>query len=174
EYPIKEDIKQYVDSLKYAGAKNLSIVTKDSERAAKAIAAKSGVKRYFSELTSETLEQTVNSFGKNTVYVGFGKGDSYTFGDDCTKLMYGGFQYDCPSTDGLLLSDSLGCVLKYFNIIKETRALMVENLVLSAAATAVTVLLMLHAPAAVWAGGLAIVLGSWLCSLNTFRMFKKL
>ncbi len=174
EYEIKEDIRQYVDSLKYAGAKNLSIVTKDSERAAKAIAAKSGIKRYYSDLSKTELEQTVNSFGKNTVYIGYGKGDAYAFGDECAKLMYGGFQYDNPTTDGLLLSDHLGSVLKFFNIIKDTRHLVLQNLVLSLLIVAAIVWTAVSAGWAVWAGGLFVITGALLNGANGYRMCKKL
>ena len=174
EYEINDEIRQYVDSLKYAGAKNLSIITRDSERAAKLIASKSGIKRYFSELDSEGIENVVNKFGKNTVYVGYGKGDSYKFSKECVKLMFGGFIHDSKTTDGLLLYDGLGCILKFFNIIKDTRALCVENLILALLNTAILIRLAIPGSSAVVLGGLLVVVFNILMNLNAYRMYKKL
>lgn len=174
EYEIKDEIKQYVDSLKYAGAKNLSIITRDSERATKSIALKSGIKRYFSELDSEGIENVVNKFGKNTVYVGYGKGDSYEFNKECAKLMFGGFLNDSKSTDGLLLSDGLSCILKFFNIVKDTRILGFENLLLAVLNTVILVSFAVSGSNAVVAGGLLVVIFNVLSALNGYRMYKKL
>lgn len=174
ECEIKDEIRQYVDSLKYAGAKNLSIITRDSERATKSIALKSGIKNYFSELDTEGIENVVNKFGKNTVYVGYGKGDSYEFNKECAKLMFGGFLHDSKSTDGLLLSDGLGCILKFFNIIKDTRALGIENLLLAIINTFVLISLATGGSTAVAAGGLLVVVFNTLSYLNSYRMYKKL
>ena len=174
EYEIKDDIRQYISSLKYAGAKNLTVITRDSERAAKDIALKTGIKNYICELDSEGIANIVNKSGKNTVYVGYGKGDSYEFNKECVKLMFGGFVYDSKTTDGLLLSDGFGCILKFFNIIKDTRALFVENFIISALVTGIIISIALHNYFAVPMGGVLILLGTILSGLNCYRMYKKL
>lgn len=174
KYELKEDIRQCVESLKYAGAKNLSVITRDSERVAKQIAAKTGIKGYICELDSKGIEDTVNRFGENTVYVGFGKGDSYDFNPECVKLMFGGFYYDSDRTDGLFLSDSFGCVLKYFNIIKDARKLVTQNLILYAATMGSILGFISSNIGAVAGGGLVIILGIALNQLNTLRFYKKI
>ena len=174
KYDLKEDIRQCVESLKYAGAKNLSVITKDSERVAKQIAAKTGIKGYICELDSKGIEDTVNRFGKNTVYVGFGKGDSYQFNSECVKLMFGGFSYDSKTTDGLFLSDSFGCVLKYFNIIKDARKLVTQNLLLYAATMGSILGFISSNVTAVAGGGFVIILSIALNQLNTLRFYKKI
>ncbi|MBQ3114735.1 MAG: HAD-IC family P-type ATPase [Clostridia bacterium] len=174
KYELKDDIKQSVESLKYAGAKNLYVITRDSERVAKQIAAKTGIKGYICELDSKGIEDTVNKFGKNTVYVGFGKGDSYDFNKECVKLMYGGFCYDTERTDGLLLSDSFGCILKYFNIIKDTRRLVLQNILLYVAALGGLLGLLLSNMYAVLGAGFIVNLGMLINQLNTLRILKKL
>ncbi len=174
KYELKEDIRQCVESLKYAGAKNLSVITRDSERVAKQIAARTGIKGYICELDSKGIEDTVNRFGKNTVYVGFGKGDSYDFNDECVKLMFGGFYYDTDRTDGLFLSDSFGCVLKYFNIIKDARKLVTQNLILYAATMGSILGFISSNIGAVAGGGFVIILSIALNQLNTLRFYKKI
>lgn len=174
EYEIKDEIRQYVDSLKYAGAKNLSIITRDSERATKSIALKSGIKRYFSELDSKGIEDTVNKFGKNTVYVGYGKGDSYEFDKECVKLMYGGFLNDSKTTDGLILSDGLGSILKYFNILKDLRILGIENLVLWLLSLVALSSMAINASMSVVFGGLIVMICGLLINFNCYRIYKKI
>ena len=82
--------------------------------------------------------------------------------------------YDSKTTDGLLLSDGFGCILKFFNIIKDTRALFVENFIISALVTGIIISIALHNYFAVPMGGVLILLGTILSGLNCYRMYKKL
>lgn len=174
EFSLKEDIPRCVDSLKFAGAKNLTVITKDAERTAKEVADKSGIKKYICVEDREGLEKAVRDFGKNTVYVGYGKGESYDFGDECVKLMYGGFRYDNERTDGIILSDSLDCVLKFFNIIKDTRWMIIENIAICVIQLVILLNMLLSGSHAVLLGGILFFVLETLRKLNCFRNLKKL
>lgn len=174
EFSLKEDIPRCVDSLKFAGAKNLTVITKDSERVAKEVADKSGIRKYICVEDKEGIEEQVRAFGKNTVYVGYGKGENYNFGDECVKLMYGGFRMDNEHTDGIILTNSLDSVLKFFNIIKDTRFLLVENIVLSTIQLIVFAVMLFKGSQAVLVGGLLFFIFEGLRKLNCFRILKKL
>lgn len=174
EFSLKEDIPRCVDSLKYAGAKNLTIITKDAERVAKDVADKSGIRKYICAEDKEDIEAKVRAFGKNTVYVGYGKGENYDFGDECVKLMYGGFRVDNERTDGIILTNSLDSVLKFFNIIKDTRFLVAENFVLCVIQLIVFLAMLFNGSRAVLLGGVLFFVLEGLRKLNCFRNLKKL
>ncbi len=174
EYTIKDDISICVNSLKQAGAKNLTIITKDAESIAKDVAEKSGIENYIFEETREGIETRVKEFGKNTVYICYGKSAEYDFGDECVKLMYGGFRYDNDSADGIVVSDSLDSVVKFFNIIKDTRWLIAENLVLCVLQVVVLANLLLTGSQSVLLGGFLFLILEGLRKFNCFRVLKKL
>ena len=173
-YAVKDDIALCVDSLKRAGAKNLTIVTKDVESIAKEVAEKSGIENYISEENREGIETRVKEFGKNTVYIGYGKGGNYDFGDECVKLMYGGFRYDDGSADGIVVSDGLDSILKFFNIIKDTRWLLVENLVLCILQVVWLSHLLISGSQAVLFGGFLFLILEGLRKFNCFRIRSRL
>lgn len=173
-YTIKDDIALCVDSLKRAGAKNLTIITKDAESTAKDVAEKSGIENYIFEETREGIEERVKEFGKNTVYIGYGKGVDYDFGDECVKLMYGGFRYDTGSADGVVVSESLDSILKFFNIIKDTRWLFVENLVLCVLQVLLLVNWLLSGSQSIILGGVMFLILEGARKFNCFRFLKKL
>nr|WP_292166630.1 heavy metal translocating P-type ATPase [Butyrivibrio sp.] len=79
EDPIREEASAVIDKLKDVGFENVVMMTGDSDRTAKAVAAKTGVTRYFSEVLPEDKAAFIRSeheAGRKVVMVGDGINDS--------------------------------------------------------------------------------------------------
>ena len=79
EDPLRKEAKQVVRELKKAGLKKVVMMTGDSERTAKAIAAKVGVDEYYAEVLPEDKAMFVEkekAMGRKVVMIGDGINDS--------------------------------------------------------------------------------------------------
>lgn len=79
EDPLRKEAKQVVRELKKAGLKKVVMMTGDSERTAKAIAAKVGVDEYYAEVLPEDKAKFVEkekTMGRKVVMIGDGINDS--------------------------------------------------------------------------------------------------
>ena len=79
EDPLRKEAKQVVRELKKAGLKKVVMMTGDSERTAKAIAAKVGVDEYYAEVLPEDKAKFVEkekAMGRKVVMIGDGINDS--------------------------------------------------------------------------------------------------
>ncbi|WP_027205661.1 heavy metal translocating P-type ATPase [Butyrivibrio fibrisolvens] len=79
EDPIREEASVVIGKLKDVGFSNVVMMTGDSDRTAKAVAAKTGVTRYFSEVLPEDKAAFIRSeheAGRKVVMVGDGINDS--------------------------------------------------------------------------------------------------
>ena len=77
--PLREEARDVIASLKEAGISKVVMMTGDSERTAKAIAAKAGVDEYYSEVLPEDkasfVEKEKNA-GRKVIMIGDGINDS--------------------------------------------------------------------------------------------------
>ena len=79
EDPLRKEAKQVIRNLKKAGLKKVVMMTGDSERTAKAIAAKVGVDEYYAEVLPEDKAKFVEkekAMGRKVVMIGDGINDS--------------------------------------------------------------------------------------------------
>ena len=79
EDPLRKEAKQVIRDLKKAGLKKVVMMTGDSERTAKAIAAKVGVDEYYAEVLPEDKAKFVEkekAMGHKVVMIGDGINDS--------------------------------------------------------------------------------------------------
>ena len=79
EDPLRKEAKQVIRDLKKAGLKKVVMMTGDSERTAKAIAAKVGVDEYYAEVLPEDKAKFVEkekAMGRKVVMIGDGINDS--------------------------------------------------------------------------------------------------
>ena len=79
EDPLREEAKEVVSRLKQLGIKNVVMMTGDSERTAKTIAAKVGVDHYYAEVLPEDKANFVEqekALGHKVIMVGDGVNDS--------------------------------------------------------------------------------------------------
>lgn len=79
EDPLREEAKEVIQQLKKAGISKLVMMTGDSDRTAKAIAAKVGVDEYYSEVLPKDKADFVNkekALGRKVIMIGDGINDS--------------------------------------------------------------------------------------------------
>ena len=79
EDPLREEAAEVIDSLKRAGIKKVVMMTGDSDRTAKVIAAKVGVDEYYSEVLPEDKAEFVEkekASGRKVIMIGDGVNDS--------------------------------------------------------------------------------------------------
>ena len=79
EDPLREEAKEVIQKLKKAGISKLVMMTGDSDRTAKAIAAKVGVDEYYSEVLPKDKADFVNkekALGRKVIMIGDGINDS--------------------------------------------------------------------------------------------------
>ena len=77
--PIKENTPDVIRDLKAAGFKNIVMMTGDSEKTAKAIAAQAGITEYYSEVLPEDKAHYVEKIkdrGEKVIMIGDGINDS--------------------------------------------------------------------------------------------------
>lgn len=79
EDPLREEAREVIQKLKEAGISKVVMMTGDSDRTAKAIAAKVGVDEYYSEVLPKDKADFVNkekSLGRKVIMIGDGINDS--------------------------------------------------------------------------------------------------
>ena len=172
-YPAKRDLKQCMDSLRFAGVKHLAVLSKDEESAAKEIAGKAGIDDCYYELTQETMMQIVDQFKGRSLGISFGNA-GIGYPEKCAELVYGGFDYDRDGIGGLIIVDDILAVLSYYNIIRDARAMFLQDIFIDLVLKIIIIALFFNFVAYPWIG-VALLMGiDLLTKFNHFWFFKKI
>ena len=172
-YPAKRDLKQCMDSLRFAGVKHLAVLSKDEQDAAKEIAGKAGIDDCYYELTQETMMQVVDQFKGRSLGISFGNA-GIGYPEKCAELVYGGFDYDRDGIGGLIIVDDILAVLSYYNIIRDARAMFLQDIFIDLVLKIIIIALFFNFVAYPWIG-VALLMGiDLLTKFNHFWFFKKI
>ena len=132
EDPIRTEAPEVIEKLHSAGFTNIVMMTGDSDRTAKAVAAKVGVDRYFSEVLPEDKASYVKKMreeGHKVIMIGDGINDAPALAAADTAIaMGGGTDVAIESSDITLLGGRLSAVPDALEVSRATMGAIRLNL----------------------------------------------
>ena len=124
DFEVKKDIRQCVDSLRFAGIKNIAIVTKEVNEYINDIAVKGGIEKIYNLENTAQINEIKRTLADGSVLFSSKKIEET---DGFNIFKYGEFDGVC---EGYVLSDNLSAPVNYVNVMKDCKVVMTYNFVI--------------------------------------------
>lgn len=124
DFEVKKDIRQCVDSLRFAGIKNIAMVTKEINEYINDIAVKGGIEKIYNLENTAQINEIKRTLADGSVLFVSRKTEEV---EGFNVFKYGAFDNIC---DGYVLSDNLSAPVNYVNIMKDCKVVMTYNFVI--------------------------------------------
>ncbi len=177
---IKDDAKQALDDLKKEGVADIAMFTGDNESSAKTVAKELGIKSYKAELLPEeklaALEKIMSSAETKdkVAFVGDGINDSPVIARADVGIAMGALGSDAAveAADVVIMTDHLSKIPEAVNVAKQTRSIVLQNIVFALAVKAVFVALGGFGLANMWQAVFADMGVALIAILNATRVLR--
>ncbi len=177
---IKADAVKGIADLKKAGVKDLIMLTGDSEEQASSVAARLGIKRWYSSLLPhekvEKVEELMQSLekGKRLAFVGDGVNDAPVLMHSDIGISMGAMGSDAAieAADIVLMDDKIEGVAYALAIARRTRKVVIQNIVLALIVKGFFLSLGVFGIATMWEAVIADVGVALAAVLNSTRTMK--
>ena len=133
---IKDDAYKAIDSL-YKMNKRVVILSGDNNKTVEAVAKKLNIKEYYGELLPndkiDKLQSIIDSNDKKVAFVGDGINDAPVLALADTGISMGQIGSDAAieASDVVILNDDLRSLPKMLTIVKKTKRIVYENIIIS-------------------------------------------
>lgn len=124
DFEVKKDIRQCVDSLRFAGIKNIAMVTKEVNEYINDIAVKGGIEKIYNLENTAQINEIKRTVADGAVLFASKKTEET---DGFNVFKYGEYDGVC---EGYVLSDNLSAPVNYVNIMKDCKVVMTYNFVI--------------------------------------------
>ncbi len=167
DYPVREDIRLCIDSLRFAGIKKLCVMSKGTSQFTKDICTKAGIDNVINVENEDQFETIEKSFLQSAIL--FSKGPSEY------EKMFNTIRFGYTEEDVLAytMTDSLTPAINYVNIVKDCKVLMIQNFVISLILKGI-LFSMLAGSQSVIGAVMIIIIGTLVTRFNCVRMINKL
>ncbi len=167
DYPVREDIRLCIDSLRFAGLKKLCVMSEGDSQFVKDISVKAGVDTIINTENEMQMESVMKSFSHSAML--FSKGES------AYEKLFNTIRFGYTEEDVLAytMTDSLNPAINYVNIVKDCKVLMIQNAVISIIIEGILIS-MLAGSQSVIGAIIMIVIAALVTRLNCVRMINKL
>ncbi|MGL6174726.1 MAG: heavy metal translocating P-type ATPase [Cellulosilyticaceae bacterium] len=175
---IKEDSETAIKAFKARGIKQVIMLTGDKEEVAQDIGKKVGVDQVYAELLPQDkvmqVEQILES-GAKVAFVGDGINDAPVLARADVGIAMGGIGSDAAveASDIVLLNDDLSSIGEALTIAKQTKHIVIQNIVLALGTKLIVIILGLMGVASMWLAIFADVGVSLLAIMNSIRILMK-
>lgn len=171
---LKSGAKEMIKGLKNAGINTL-MLTGDNEIAAKAVANKLGIDRFYAGLLPEQkLELLERELGRGVVaFVGDGVNDAAALARADVGIAINAQDAAASAADVVIINGDIRALSKALGIAKRSRGIAWENIIFALTSKAVIMVLGTVGLAGIWAAVFADVGVSLLCVLNAMRAGRK-
>jgi len=174
---LKERVSQGLSQLRYAGIKEMVMVSGDRKEIVEKLALKLKFDAYHADLLPEEKMSIVERYGKNQIigFVGDGINDAPSLASANIGISMGALGSDAAieASDVVIMNDDITSIAKALSISKAARAISIENITLALAAKVSILILALLGLANIWAAVFADVGITMLAILNSIRVLKK-
>ena len=178
---IKNDSEKAISDLKRIGVKKIIMLTGDDEKISKGVAEKLGVDEYYSQLLPhqkvEKLEQINSEKQHNSklLFVGDGINDAPVLARADIGVAMGGIGTDAAieAADVVLMTDEPSKIVEAIRIAKETKRIVIQNIVISLAIKIAFLILGAFGIAGMWEAVFGDVGVALIAVLNAMRILKK-
>lgn len=147
---LREESKAVIARLKQMGVKRVVMLTGDSERVARAVAAEAGVDEYYADLLPEDKVRLMRKLaqGEHVAMVGDGTNDAPALASATVGIAMGaaGSDVALESADIVLMANDLKKIPYTIALSHHTKRIMVQNLTFAAGVIVVMVLATLFLP----------------------------
>lgn len=171
---LKSGAKEMIEGLKNAGINTL-MLTGDNEIAAKAVAKKLGIDRFYAGLLPEQkLDLLERELGGGVVaFVGDGVNDAAALARADVGIAINAQDVAASAADVVIINSDIRALSKAFCIAKRSRGIAWENITFALGSKIVIMVLGVLGLAGIWAAVFADVGVSLLCVLNAIRAGRK-
>lgn len=147
---LRPESREVVASLKKMGVRRVVMLTGDSERVARAVAAEAGVDEYYADLLPEDKVRLMRKLaqGEHVAMVGDGTNDAPALATATVGIAMGaaGSDVALESADIVLMSNDLKNIPFTIALSRQTKRIMLQNLIFAGAVIVVMVLATLLLP----------------------------
>jgi Cd2+/Zn2+-exporting ATPase len=177
---IKDDALDVVEHLKKIGIREVIMLTGDNSNAAKVVADKLSIDKYYFSLLPEQkveiLETIIGSTksGEKVAFVGDGINDAPVLARADTGIAMGALGSDAAieTADVVLMTDHPSKVAEAIQIARLTKRIVIQNIVLSLGVKGIVLLLGIAGVASMWAAVFADVGVALLAVMNSARALR--
>ncbi len=178
---IKEDSKKAVSDLKKTGIKRTVMLTGDNDSTAFAIAEQLNIDEYHANLLPdkkvELLEKlcTENKTNGKVIFVGDGINDAPVLARSDIGVAMGGIGSDAAieAADVVIMTDEPSKITESLKIAKQTKAIVIQNILISFIIKGIFLLLGALGYASMWQAVFGDVGVALIAVLNSMRLIKK-
>lgn len=175
---IKEDSESAIKAFKARGIKQVIMLTGDKKEVAQDIGKKVGVDQVYAELLPQDKVSQVESIletGAKVAFVGDGINDAPVLARADVGIAMGGIGSDAAveASDIVLLNDELSSIGEALTIAKQTKHIVIQNIVLALGTKLIVIILGLMGVASMWLAIFADVGVSLLAIMNSIRILMK-
>ena len=144
DFEVKKDIRQCVDSLRFAGIKNIAMVTKEVNEYINDIAVKGGIEKIYNLENTAQINEIKRTVADGSVLFASRKTEET---DGFNLFKYGDFDGVC---EGYVLSDNLSAPVNYVNIMKDCKVVMTYNFVIGIIMQIIVMLMAYNLTHSIW------------------------
>lgn len=178
---IRQESFTFSKDLEKVGIKEIIMLTGDEEATAKSVADQLGIKKVFANLMPqdklEILEETLAGKSKNekVIFIGDGINDAPVLARADIGVAMGGIGSDAAveAADIVFMRDNPASLLDALKVAKDTRNIVVQNIVLALGLKTLVMILGLFGLASMWEAVFADVGVALLAILNSVRILAK-
>lgn len=168
DFEVKKDIRQCVESLRFAGIKNIAIVTKEVNEYINDIAVKGDIEKIYNLENTAQINEIKRTLAESSVLFAPRKTEET---DGFNVFKYGEIDSVC---EGYVLSDNLSAPVNYVNIMKDCKVVMTYNFVIAAIMQIIVMLMAYNMTTSVWLMVLVMIGMKKLQKINCINLINKI
>ena len=168
DFEVKKDIRQCVESLRFAGIKNIAIVTKEINEYINDIAVKGGIEKIYNLENTAQINEIKRTLAESSVLFASRKTEET---DGFNVFKYGEIDSVC---EGYVLSDNLSAPVNYVNIMKDCKVVMTYNFLIAAIMQIVVMIMAYNLVSCVWVMILIMIAMKKIQKINCINLVNKI
>ena len=168
DFEVKKDIRQCVDSLRFANIKNIAILTKEVNEYINDIAVKGGIEKIYNLENTAQINEIKRTLAESSVLFASRKLEET---DGFNVFKYGEYDSVC---EGYVLTDNLSAPVNYVNIMKDCKVVMTYNFLIAVIMQIIVLLMAYNLTTSVWLMILVMIGMKKLQKINCINLINKI